>query len=787
VAGVIVRVAALNLETTSDPNGQYVLRDLPQGRHVVNYLRDGFIPFTCEQLIDDASRSYGRNLELKPLTGKETTAEYMREEPKYQLEEVTVLGTRAGSESPVTFTNLSQRELQAETYGQDTPLLLSELPNVSAYSEGGGGIGYSYLRMRGMPQDHVAVQVNGVPLNDAETGEVFWVDLPDLAEDLSDMQVQRGIGSSLYGAGAFGGSINMLTRTPGTGDRAMIRAEGTYGAWNTRRAMVQFQSGRIQNRYGIAGRLTRMSTDGYRDNSWAKLWSYYLSGARYTPAHTTRLIFYGGPEQTHLAYEGVNQDYLDGRITGDKERDRRYNEFQYPGEIDNFFQPHYELHDEWKLAEQWRLDNSLYLFKGDGYYDQWRPGESAEQYFYEVPANPVDILRRRNISETDGGWIPRATWEHRYGTTSIGGELRLHQAHHEGIVLWASMVPPDAGPDYHYYDYRIDKQSVSGYIHNLFDLSRRVHVLADLQVVSHHMEMRDDRVWGVRFEKSYSSANPRVGVNYLLRELNPAGTVYVSLSRAEHEPKPRDIYDAQDYYSLPFQQYDPPRFVPRSYGYDYTGPSLKPERLTDFEVGTQWQWKKYSIGVNAYSMVLHDAIVPYGLLDNLGVPKTVNAKKTLHEGVEIVTSLAPLRGFTFTGNLALTNHHFVDYEEYDYALGDTVKRDGNRIGFDPVSVANARAGYTFHGVQAGIGMRSVGKQYVDNSQNASTAVPAYTILSLDLGYRFTQVPGLSAADIRLRVNNLLDTEYESYGYNYGEARYIVGAPRAVFATVGVEL
>ena len=337
--GVLVEIPALTLQAMSGLNGEYSLRDLPVGTYVVKFSRGQFAPFAYEQAIDDAARAYGRNVELKPLTGNETSEEFLREEPKYRLDEVTVLTTRAGRDHPVTYTNVSQRDIQNQNYGQDTPLLLSELPNVSTYSEGGAGVGYSYLRMRGFGQDRVAVQVNGVPLNDAETHEVFWIDLPDFAEDLADMQVQRGVGSSLYGPAAFGGSINLVTRTPGLGDRALIRAEGTYGTWNTRRAMVQFQSGRIHNRYGVTGRLTRIHTDGYRFGSWADLWSYYLAGARFTPKHTTRILFYGGPEKTHLAYEGIPVDSLND------ERSRRFNEFQYPGEIDNFFQPHYELHD----------------------------------------------------------------------------------------------------------------------------------------------------------------------------------------------------------------------------------------------------------------------------------------------------------------------------------------------------------------------------------------------------------------------------------------------------------
>ena len=787
LSGVIIRMAAQNLETSTDERGEYMLRDISVGRHVVNYSSEGFIPFTLEHEFADADRVYARHVELKPISGGEGTAEYMSEEPQYQLEEVTILATRAGKDHPVTYTNVSQRELQKLNYGQDTPLLLTELPNVSAYSEGGGGIGYSYLRMRGFSQDRIAVQINGVPLNDAETHEVFWVDLPDFAEDLADMQVQRGVGSSLYGPAAFGGSINLVTRTPGMGDRPLLRAEGTYGSWNTRRAMVQFQSGRIHNRYGVAARLTRMETDGYRYDSWARLWSYYLSGARFTSSHTTRVIFYGGPEKTHLAYEGVNRDYLEGRITGDQEHDRRFNEFAYPGEIDNFFQPHYELHDTWVLDKHVSLDNSLYLFKGDGYYDQYRTGEDPAEYFPHQSVFPdvmTDVLRRRNVNETDGGWIPRASIEHRFGMSVVGGELRLHDARHEGILLWSEPVTA-ASPDHHYYDYGIKKVSLSGYLHNLINLTDRLDALADLQLVSHQIKMQDDEIWGVAYDKTYSSVSPRLGLKYALRKRSPVSSAYGNLSFAQREPKPRDIYDPQDYWQLPSNS--PGHLSATPDGYEYTGPSLVPEKLMNIELGTEWRWRRANLGVNAYYMQLKDAIVPYGALDNLGLFVTINANETVHQGLELVAGTEPVDGLKLSGNLALTDHHFADHTEYDFAVGDSVARDGNRIAFDPNYVANARAEYNFRDATAGLSLRAVGKQYVDNTQDEDTAVPAYTLVALDLGYRFGGVAGLSALDAKLRVNNLLDSEYEAFGYNYGEARYIVGAPRSLFVTLGVEL
>ncbi len=799
IEGATVLVSAEDLSVLTDARGRFEFTDLAVGRYVIAVRNDGFHPYSFEQTVDDADKGYRLAIELKPTITGEHTPEYLQEQPRYRMPEVTVTTTRAGSSDPVTFSNVARGEITETHYGQDTPLLLSELPNVSVYSEGGGGFGYSYLRMRGFSQDRIAVQINGVPLNDAETHEVFWVDLPDLATDLQDMQVQRGVGSSLYGPAAFGGTVNLVTRTPGLGDRPMIRAEGMYGTWATRRAMILLQSGKVADRYGFTARLTRMDTDGYRFDSWAKLWSYYLAGARFTNAHTTKLVFYGGPERVHLAYDGISKEYLDGKITGNSDNDRRYNPFTYPEEVDQFFQPHYELHDEWKLSDKLQLDNSFYVFKGDGYYDQWRTDVAYQEYFYNGGIGPdinVNILRRRNVDEIDGGWIPRLNIEHTWGETTVGGELRLHDAQHEGLVLWSDYIQPGNGPDYRYYDYKIVKRSFSGYVHNLINIAPRLSALADVQAVTHTLHMQDDNLWGVHYEKDYAAMNPRVGLNYLLvegdtRVNRPAGTVYASLSFAQREPKPRDIYDPQDYWSLPIQTDNAPRFRTDGDGYEYIGPSLEPERLTNLEAGTHWQWSRGRIGLNAYYMALRDAIVPYGALDNLGVPKTINAKETVHQGLELVAAWSPLAALSLSGNLALTDHRFIHHKELVWDNDSNwyveAKRDGNRIGFDPIFIANERVEYAWRGLTAGVGMRTVGKQYIDNSENETTAVPMYTLVSLNLGYRLENVPSVRAVELSLHVTNLFDHEYVSFGYDYGEALYFVGAPRAMYVTTAVEL
>ena len=778
-----VRAAPLARSVLTDGQGRFTLTDLPGGRQVVTVSKEGYHPYIFEQVFRDVAERVTVNVELKPSEAGETTPEHLQEEPRYQLGEITILTTRAAATDPVTFTNLTRGEVNERSYGQDLPLLFTELPNVTAYSDGGNGLGYSYLRMRGFGQHRVAVQLNGTPLNDAGTGEVFWIDLPDFASDVQDIQVQRGVGSSFYGPAAFGGTINVVTRTPGLDPNPSLRAEGTLGAWNTRRAMVSFESGRIQNRYGIAGRLTRMMTDGYREGSWADFWSYYLSAARFSPRHTTRAVFYGGPEKTHLAYEGITKEQLAS--------DRRYNPLTYPGETDNFFQPHYELHDEFRITEKLALDNSLYLFRGDGYYDQWRTDQDPHKYYFfgVFPRTDIDVLRRRNVGETDWGWIPRLTIEHGWGETTVGGELRLHKAQHKGQIVW-SLWPEFGGPNYSYYDYRIRKESGAGYVHNLFTVAPRLRAMLDLQLRHVRYRMDRDRLWDVAWDKGWTFLAPRVGLNYeLLSPVDaakrPSAIVYASLSEADREPAYKDIYDPQDYDGLRIHDTAGRFFRPKpSDGYEYIGPSVLYETMLNCEAGTNWQWQDIRVGANVYWIRLHDEIVPYGTQNDLGQYVSVNAPKTLHQGVELVAAYSPLASLKFSGNLALTDHRFLRYSEWG------VSREGNRIAFDPPYVGNLRAEFSEWNFRFALSLQAVGKQYVDNSENDDTAVPAYALLHADLGYRFTRLHGaVKAVELRVRINNLLNREFESFGYinDWGEPVYMVGAPRAVYTTLAVEL
>jgi len=328
--GAPVTAAVIHLDNTphgtlADENGAFTLSGLPAGRHIVTVGLIGYRLHKQRVTLGDEPLSLLIALRPEVLPGQTVVVTASRVKDR---------------ETPVTFTNLPREEI-ARTYSvQDVPVLLQSLPSIHAYSDAGNGVGYSYLSVRGFSQKRVNVLINGIPQNGPTSHEVYWVDLPDVLSNVQDIQVQRGVGSSLYGSSAIGGSINVIT-TNFNPERSVTAFAGA-GSYGTRKLSVAFNSGLVDDSYAMFGRFSRITSDGYREQSWSDLWSYFLGVRRFDPSMTTTLLVYGGPEKTHLAYNGVTRAYLEGTVTGNARADRRYNPLTYENEIDTFNQPHYE-------------------------------------------------------------------------------------------------------------------------------------------------------------------------------------------------------------------------------------------------------------------------------------------------------------------------------------------------------------------------------------------------------------------------------------------------------------
>ena len=308
------------------------------------------------------------------------------------LPEVVVSTTRAGERTPVARSTLTRTEIRRVNWGQDTPMALATLPGAYAYSDAGNGIGYTYLSLRGFPQRRISVLINGVPLNDPESHEVYWIDHPDLLSSTNEAQVQRGVGAALYGAASVGGAVSL--ETPAFGEARAGHASLAYGDYRTRRAMIELDSGRLPGGWSYYGRYSRIDTDGYREQSWSRLWSYTFAARKIIGDHALRLNLFGGPEETHLAYKGAPRAVLDGGLTGNVDRDRRFNPLTYPYENDHFFEPHYELVHSWSPHTGLAFTQTLFWLDGRGYYDEERKAE------------PLSGYRLDTLYTTDGSRLP---------------------------------------------------------------------------------------------------------------------------------------------------------------------------------------------------------------------------------------------------------------------------------------------------------------------------------------------------------------------------------------------
>ncbi|MBI1796605.1 MAG: TonB-dependent receptor [Candidatus Eisenbacteria bacterium] len=736
------------------------------------------------------------------------------------LPEVVVSTARPDARAPVVRSILDRAAIAERNWGQDTPMALATLPDAYAYSDAGNGIGYSYLSIRGFPQRRISVLINGVPLNDPESHEVYWIDHPDLLSSTSEVQVQRGVGSALYGSASLGGSVDVETGPIAAAPFA--NATVGYGSYATRRIMFESGSGLLAGGWSVYGRYSRIETDGYRDRSWTRLWSYAISAARVIGGHTFKLNLYGGPETTHLAYLGVSSDYLDGLVTGDADRDRRFNPLTYPGEADHFFEPHYELIHAWH-ARDLAFTQTLFYFDGQGYYDEQRLLEPLAAYGLaswttldptlfgadslahyrdadhdgvldrdaqgRVTVDNADIVRRRWIADRHFGWIPRLRVAHAGGALTVGGELRWHDGHHIGTVITGNGLPPMIDPDHVYYDFHPRTFSGGVFAREEWRLSSALAATVDLGYRHQDYTMTGDRLGGIRFAQPYDLATPRLGLAW---DAGGDWRAFAAAAHARREPALRDLYDGEGVGN-------PPLLVNGR-------PLVRPERVNDWELGGAWHHGVHAVTANLFRMDFHDELVYAGQFNtDLGYPILGNAAQSVHQGFELEASTAFGPGamgaeggasrehvassrlaVRLAGNLTVSDNHFVRYREIDgLAAGDTIVYDGKAIGFFPATLANLSASLGWRGASLGADLQHVGRQYLDNTEDRSGSIAPHVVLNLRGGYRIARADG-PAVEVSLRVFNALDRRYATSGYSYIDTgvRYTDFIPAATRNVLG---
>jgi iron complex outermembrane recepter protein len=772
-ANVILLGKVLGTTTTKD--GTFTLFHVPIDEHTLQVSYIGYTT-TKKSIILNSDSLIQIEIRLQPAILPGQT--------------VVVTATRGKErETPITFATLTAKDLAKRYSVQDVPQLLSELPSTIFYSDNGNGIGYNYLNIRGFDQKRISVMVNGIPQNDPEDHDVYWLDFPDLTASLEDVQVQRGAGSSFYGPPAIGGSVNLITtsysRTPG------VNLYSGYGSYNTRKFSVSVNSGLVNDKYLFFGRLGKIASDGYREQSWTDFSSYFLSAVRFDETMTTQVNFYGGPVADHLAYYGISK----ADAYSSDANHRRKNPIARSEEIENFSQPHYELLHEWRMAENFVLSNTLFLVTGDGFFDydgSWAP----YSYYRITPSNGFVIsgdpdtlyipnaLIRANVSNVQYGWLPRVSYDHGNGRVTAGAEIRIHRSLHWGALRWGINVPVGVTPDYHYYEYRGAKDILSLYAQESYRIGSDLTFLFNLQYVYNKYRLSNEKYLANDFSVPYNFLNPKIGANYnITDELN----VYSQISYTSREPRLKNLYDAAEASNPVSWERIAPQFDTTATGtYDFSKPLVQPEHLTNIELGFGYTTDHVHVGINFYYMDFKDEIIKKGTLDRFGQPVTGNADKTLHQGIEVTARVLPCDNFELQGNATLSRNRLEQYS--DYSGGNRVTLDGNAIAGFPEFLANLRAQYSLNGLTLGIAMQHVGEFYTDNFQkpsspNLAKTVDARTIWNSWLSYELP-ISSTQSIEIQIQMNNVFDLVYASHGEGDD---FFPAADRNFFASIKVNL
>lgn len=772
------------------------------------------ILFLCSFLFICISVSFSQEIQPPPPMPRiEDSLEY-----KTQTIEVDAL-KGIERKTPVTFQDINRDEITEKYWMQDLPMFLNGKTSLKSYSESGASIGYSYLSLRGFDQRRVSILINGAPQNDAEDQQVYWVDLSDITSSVESIQIQRGIGTALYGTSSIGGVINI--QTIDYTKRNFLNVDIGSGDYNSKRYSFEYSSGLAKNDMGFYAKFSKTTTDGYRDQSWSDHWSYFIGATKLFKNSTLKMNVYGSPIRNHLAYLGVTKDYLEGRVTGDKLVDRRYNPLTYNDETDNYHQPHYELIYNWQPSNNVYISNTINYTRGEGYFVTSFPAiwgydftyfrlnpfftsdtntfnplyyvHNPDGTFYHDPVNGYvvdksDIITKLYVNNNDYGWYPKVQITHNKGkgTLLIGGEVRMHKSEHYGEISFANALPQNTPPNYQYYYYNGKKRSLSIYANEVYDFSKLVTGMVGIQYANHKYSLDNDKFKPYTFDVNYDFFTPRIGLSvigpYNLR-------FFGNVSYAKREPRLKDIYDAESPYSVPnFQTIDTVNKV-------YSNPLVKPEEMIDYEFGINFKTPATNASLNFYLMDFSNEIVSNGQLDNVGQPINGNAGKSIHRGIEFEYSFIPfylykgLSNFSLDYNITLSDNYFKEYTEIlgRDSLGNILYGNdysGNKILLNPSVLGNLTLNYYDKGVfNAFISMQHVGKQYLDNSENerknpAATQVAGYVdkfiepyiVFNGGISYNFMNLisdkslrKSIRNFDIELKVNNIFDKLYETTG------------------------
>lgn len=709
---------------------------------------------------------------LSVFAGQET-ADTLRH---VDLEEVQVIGTRATAHTPVAFVNVDKETIRKQNAGLDIPFLLTMTPSVLTTTDAGSGIGYTTIRVRGTDATRINVTANGIPMNDAESHSIFWVNTPDLASSLKDMQIQRGAGTSTNGAGAFGGSINMQTENSAAVPYAEV--SGSYGSFRTQKETVKVGSGLLRDRWAFDMRLSHIRSDGYRDRASAKLKSYFVQAGYYGDKTTVKLITFSGKEETYHAWDGIPKEMLktdrtynpNGEI---KDEDGEVVGF-YDDQLDVYRQTHYQLLFSHIFNPVLNLNIAFHYTGGEGYYQEYKNKRTLKEYglepYQDAAGNWMkksDLVRRKNVDSDFGGMVFSLNYQTEKLQASIGGGINKYVNDHDGNVLWVKNYIGELAPDHKFYENTGEK--VDGNIYGRIDCEflRGVNLYADLQYryINYTIEGANDKWdWNascmqpLALDETFHFFNPKAG---LFWQISDKSTAYASLAVAQKEPT-RNNYTDGFFTRLP-----------------------KAEKLLDYELGYSFRSRWFTGGVNLYYMDYKDQLVLTGQLNEIGEAVSANVKESYRAGMELSAGTRFTDWLRWDVNATWSRNRIKHYTEYlsdvdadwneIYNADGTISQTADYLGSTPISFSpdfmlNSQLAFQYKGLDASLQSQYVSRQYLNNSGDDACTLDAYFVSNLNVSYTF-KLPGMKSVSAGVSVYNLFDEEYESNGYASRTAVY----------------
>jgi iron complex outermembrane receptor protein len=653
--------------------------------------------------------------------------ESVLDSPEVQnLEEVIVSSVRVKDNIPIAFNNVSKEEISKRNLGQDIPILLNFLPNVVTTSDAGAGFGYTGIRIRGVNSQSTNVTINGIPYNDAESLGTFWVDLPDLSSSIENLQVQRGIGTSVNGSSAFGASINILTDK--ISQNPYFQSANTIGSFNTVKNNFRFSTGLLNEVIEFSGRLSKIDSDGYIDRASSDLKSYFLQLSYKKNKTLLKFLNFGGHEITYQAWNGIdlqtlenNRTYNPSGLYYDLNGEERFHE----NEVDNYKQDHFQFHWTQSFSENLSSNLGLNLTNGRGYYEQYNENGSEDfitrkwldNQFYVINYTLNYFLNNNN-------------------NIIFGSTYSKYDGDHFGETIWSQNSGDIEFTDLFYNGNGL-KKDFSNFIKSIFQISYDVSIYADLQLrnIDYQTTGSTSNIDQLVVDKKYSFFNPKAGLNY---DINQKNKIYFSLSKAQREPTRSDFEN---------------------------NINIQPEELIDYELGWKYNAEKFLFNSNLYYMSYKNQLVLTGALDDVGSPIRENSGKTYRKGIELESVYEATNKLNISANISLSENKNIDYKtNYNGVITDWGDTD---ISFSPNIISSA--GVQFNASEDLTFIlfnKFVGDQYMSNTESMISKLSSYSTIDFSMLYTIKNSKYFSEIVITAMLNNIFNKEYVSNGYYY---------------------